>query len=196
MINNLSTRITGKLLSNNFITTEEYELYIYGSFILFSNIMYLIFVCIFGFIFGCLFESIIFYAAFQFVRKYAGGYHASTETRCELLSFLSIAICIAAIRFFKIYEYQMILLFCVFIFSIPIFCFCPLDTPEKPLTEREYKRLRKISFLILIIILSLIFFSYIFSFSIVFIPCCMSLFLEAILILAGKIKSKFNSMKK
>ena len=83
MINNLSTRITNKLLAKGNIAEDERELYIYGLFMLLSHLMYLVLTIVFGLIFKCFLESVIFYIAFQFIRRYAGGYHAETETRAK-----------------------------------------------------------------------------------------------------------------
>lgn len=192
MINSLSGRIAERLVSSNSGSEENYELYVYGLFILLSNLMYLMFVCIFGIIFRVLFESVVFYTAFRFIRKYAGGYHSSTETRCEIMSLLSIAACVALIRFSKDCSCQNILLAAAIFSAFLIFFFCPLDTPEKPLTEKEHRRCKRISVLILLIIFSLIIISYKLGFSVVFAPCCVSLLLEAVLLIAGKIKLKIK----
>lgn len=188
MISNLSTRLTDKLLSKGGITEDERELYIYGLFMLISQLMYLVLACIFGLLFKCFIESIIFYVAFQFIRRYAGGYHATTETRCEILSTLSIVASISTIKLSKTYDFKTILLFITLISMVLIFCLCPLDTPEKPLSEKEFKYFRKISGIILIIISSIIIVSYFFKLSILFTPCCVGLILESILLIAGKIK--------
>lgn len=188
MINNLSIRLTDKLLSKGNITEDERELYIYGLFILISQLMYLVLACIFGLLFKCFVESIIFYIAFQFIRRYAGGYHASTETRCEILSTLSILACIVIIRLSKTYDIQTVLLLISAVSAVCIFSFCPLDTPEKPLSEKEFKYFRRISWLILLVIVFAVAVSYAFKFQVIIIPCCLSLILESILLIAGKIK--------
>lgn len=188
MINNLSTRLTDKLLSKGSITEDERELYIYGLFMLISQLMYLVLACIFGLLFECFIESIVFYIAFQFIRRYAGGYHAATETRCEILSTLSIVVSIGIIKLSKIYDFKTILLFITLMSMVLIFFLCPLDTPEKPLSEKEFKCFRKISWIILLVISSIIIVSYFFKFNILFTPCCVSLILESVLLVAGKIK--------
>ena len=188
MISKLSTCLTEKLLSNGTISEEDKDLYIYGLFMLISHLMFFIIACIFGLILGCIFESIIFYVAFQFMRRYAGGYHAATETRCEVLSTLSIIASIGIIKLSKIYDFKTILLFITIASMVLIFFLCPLDTPEKPLSEKEFKYFRKISWIILLVISSIIIVSYFFKFSILFTPCCVSLILESILLVAGKIK--------
>lgn len=188
MINNLSARLTDKLLSKGSITEDERELYIYGLFMLISQLLYLVLACIFGLLFQCFIESIAFYVAFQVIRRYAGGYHAATETRCEILSTLSIIASIGIIKLSKIYDFKTILLFITLVSVVLIFFLCPLDTPEKPLSEKEFKYFRKISWIILLVISSIIIVSYFFKFNILFTPCCVSLILESILLVAGKIK--------
>ncbi len=188
MINNLSARLTDKLLSKGSITEDERELYIYGLFMLISQLLYLVLACIFGLLFQCFIESIAFYVAFQVIRRYAGGYHAATETRCEILSTLSIIASIGIIKLSKIYDFKTILLFITLVSVVLIFFLCPLDTPEKPLSEKEFKYFRKISWIILLVISSIIIVSYFFKFNILFTPCCVSLILESILLVAEKIK--------
>lgn len=188
MINNLSTHIIDKLISKGNITEDERELYIYGLFISISHLMYLILAIVFGLIFKCFLESVIFYIVFQFIRMYAGGYHAATETRCEILSTLSIIASIGIIKLSKIYDFKTTLLIITLISMVIIFILCPLDTPEKPLTEKEFKYFRKISWIILLVISIAIIVSYFFKFDLLFAPCCISLILESILIIAGKIK--------
>lgn len=188
MINNLSALLTDKLLAKGSITEDERELYIYGFFMLLSYIMYFVLACIFGILFKCFIESIIFYIAFQFIRRYAGGYHAATETRCEILSTLTIIASIGIIKLSKIYDFKTTLLIITLISVVIIFILCPLDTPEKPLTEKEFKYFRKISWIILLVISIAIIVSYFFKFNLLFAPCCISLILESILLIAGKIK--------
>ena len=150
--------------------------------------VFLIFASIFGAMFDVLLQGIIFFFGFFSIRQFAGGYHAATETRCEILSTLSIAASIGIIKLSKIYNFKTILLFITVVSMVLIFCFCPLDTPEKPLSEKEFKYFRKISWIILLVISSIIIVSYFFKFSILFTPCCVSLILESILLVAGKIK--------
>lgn len=193
MISKLSKKIVNQLN----ILDDEQELYEYGFFILLSQILYLIIAIIIGTICGTVFESIIFYIAFQFIRRYAGGYHAATETRCEILSTLSILACIVVIRLSKTYDIQTALLIISALSAVCIFVFCPLDTPEKPLTDKEFRYFRKVSWLILLAIVVAIIVSYIFKFKIFTVPCCLSLVLESILLTAGKIKriSQKNNVK-
>lgn len=188
MINKFSKRLSKVMLSKGYITDEEKDIYIYGSFMMISQMLLLIWTCILGGIFNCFFEAIIFYVTFQLIRKYAGGYHASTETKCEILSALSVLICIIAIKISNLYDFYNILFIFAIISTVIIFVLCPLDTAEKRLSNIEYKYFRRISWLILLVIISVVIISHMFSIDFLFVPCCIGLVLEAVLIVAGKIK--------
>lgn len=195
MINNLALRITEKMLKSGGISEEEKELYIYGLFMIISQVMFFAFSCALGLIFGCFVESVIFYISFAAIRKFAGGYHAATEARCEISSALSLLACVGVIRLSKIYDFRTALLCAAAMCAVLIFAFCPLDTPEKPLGEKEFKYFRKVSCIILFVICSAIIAAFIFKVKLVFVPCCAALVLEGVLITAGKAQRVLGGKK-
>ena len=195
MINKISSKIVEILVKHSLVENEDKELYLYGFFILLSQILYFIIVITIGILFNVIFESIIFYITFQFIRRYAGGYHAKTETRCEILSTLSILCCIVLIKLSKMYDIRIALLSVSLVFAVLIFILCPLDTPEKPLNDKEYKYFRKISWIILSLIIIAIIVSLYFKFNVVFAPCCASLILEGVLIGTGQIKKAYSKKR-
>lgn len=195
MINKISSKIVEILIKHSLVENEEKELYLYGFFILLSQILYFIIVITIGILFNVIFESIIFYITFQFIRRYAGGYHAKTETRCDILSTLSILCCIVLIKLSKMYDIRIALLSISLVFAALIFILCPLDTPEKPLNDKEYKYFRKISWIILSLIIIAIIVSFYFKFNVVFAPCCASLILEGVLIGTGQIKKTYSKKR-
>lgn len=191
MISKLSEQLAERMFSSDRISDEDKELYIYGLFMLLSQLMFFIIVSFFGVILNCILESILFYIAFQLIRRHAGGYHAKTETRCEVMTTLSILACIVVISLSKSYDFETALLVISTISAVCIFVLCPLDTPEKPLSENEFKYFRKISWLILSVIFLVVIISYFVRLKwlqIFFAPCCLSLILECILLVAGKLK--------
>ena len=155
---------------------------------LLSHLMYLILACFFGLILGCLVESIIFYIAFQLIRRYAGVYHASTETRCEILSTFFIVVCIVTIKLADLHGFQNILFIAALVSAVCIFFLCPLDTPEKPLSGEEFRQFRKISRFILLGLVSVVVISYSKWFRILLETCCLGLILECILLVTEKAK--------
>lgn len=196
MISKLSSKIVKILISQSTIDKESRDLYNYGFFILLSQILYFIISLIVGALLNVILQCLVFYVAFIFIRKYAGGYHASTEIKCEISTAFSIVACISVIKLSQFYDFRIILLIISVASAICIFCLCPLDTPEKPLSKKEFMYFRKISWLILLIIIISIIISYIFEWDFIFVPCCISLIFESILITAGKIKKISDNKKK
>lgn len=188
MINKLSYFFVDKLISTGAIDKDDMDLYAYGLFMLINHILFFLVASVFGLVLHCLIESIILYISFLTIRRYAGGYHATTETSCMILSTLSILICIIIIRFFKEYGFQLPILFVSSISAIIIFFICPLDTPEKPLSNKEYKHFRRVSWIVLLAIGTTITISFLLNLQIVVVPCCLSLILESLLLIAGKVK--------
>lgn len=163
-------------------------LYEYGFFILLSNITYFLITLLFGVIFYILIESVAFYIAFSLIRRYAGGFHASSEIRCTFMTVISIFICILSIKLCEIINVQLAVLIITSTAIIIIFILCPLDTPEKPLTEKEYKFFRKKSLILLLIIIFVIIAGWYYKIDFIMYPCCVSLILESILLILSKIK--------
>ncbi len=193
MINKLSAKLADSFFGKQNITEEERELYVYGFFMVLSHLMYLILAFIFGVLLGLFFESIIFYVSFQFIRRTAGGYHAKTETRCEILSTLLIFSSIVLIKLLIAWKFQMILLCLTFISALIIFFLCPLDTLEKPLSAKEFNFFRKKTRISLIFMFLFIIVFYSLEQKLLFIPCCVSILAESLLIVAGKIEKVKNS---
>ena len=196
MIRRLSVLIVKSLLKHETISKDESDLYVYGTFILISYLFYTIFTLLFGFLFGCVIESLIFNLSFHLIRKYSGGYHANSETRCEVMSLISILICIVLMKISKEYNIQIAILFFTALSAIFIFVLSPLDTPEKPLTAQERLHSRKISRLILFFITIVIIVSLVINNDTILTPSCLSLILESILLIAGKVKRVYLEKKK
>lgn len=191
MIGKLASKTAERFIKNPDTCYDKIEIYQYGFFVLYSNIIFLLLTIILGAILNVLISSIVFFIAFFSIRQYAGGYHASTETRCEVMSTLSILVCLVVTKLSKTYDFQFTLLVVSAVSALCIAVLCPLDTPEKPLSEKEFKYFRKISCSILSAISIVVIISYFVRLKwlqIFFAPCCLSLILESLLLTAGKIK--------
>ena len=108
------------------------------------------------------------------------------------MSALSITACIVVIRMSTTYNFNIVILCLAAVATIFIAVLSPLDTPEKPLSEKEFRYFRKISWIILFVLTTAIVISYFVGFSVVFVSCSMSLILESILLIAGKIKKSIQ----
>lgn len=156
MIGKLSKKLLSILYRHKLIDNDNIELLEYGLFLFFSYILYAVICLACGAVFHSLIQSVIFYLTFCVVRVFAGGFHASTETRCFIISALSIIISVYSIKQFTVQNLNLCFVILLLISSIIIFIFAPVDTDNKKLDSEERKRFRKISRIILICFLLII----------------------------------------
>lgn len=190
MINKLSKNLTQKLMKENKIKEEEFELYHYGLFVMISEFSLLFFSLLVGIIFNVIFQSLIFYVVFFIIHRYAGGFHAKTELHCQIITQSSFLLGIGSIRFLEnISIFRM--LFWYLIFFIILIILSPADTPQKKLNLKEKKRFKKITVIIMITILFLIMVLYGFGISDLYVNSIMlAVSLETISVAFGKLFNK------
>ena len=193
MINSLSQLLAKHLCNTSVITESDMELYAYGFFVLLSRILFLIVSVIFGIIFNIIIESILFYILFCFIRSYAGGIHAPTELLCTIFTTISLFLSVLGIKLMLNYGDQKIAYAVYFVSFIIIIILSPLDTKEKPLNNNEKKQFKVKTCCILFFILSISIVAVVFSKINIFYTSMMSLVLESILLISGKIKYVVNT---
>lgn len=198
MIYQISTIIVSALNKNGTLHyDDDREIIIYGFFSMLSKLFYAIVCGIFGLLFRCLFESFLFYTSFLFIKKYAGGFHCSTEGRCMIVSSLSIFLSICYIYFSSFSKtLTTIIILISLLMSIVIVAFSPVAAKEKPLNDDElikYKRYSLIRVFIMLLLLSILYFHSYYRLSV---PFCCSLSLEGLLLIAGKVKNSVDKHKK
>ncbi len=163
MINVLSRNMTQVLLNRDIIEFDDFNVYLYGFQLMFATIFKGIGLIFIGIAFGYLKEIFIFIAFFSTLRVYAGGYHSKTYLGCFLttLSMMFISIWTAtAITHF----YVPVITLSILIVSYSlVFKYAPVDTENKRLNDREYKKYRKISLNIVFIQIVLIVVMYVFN---------------------------------
>lgn len=190
MISNVSKLSATKLINKGIIHEDDRELYEYGLFLLISNVLFISITILVGSIAGILVESLIFFIGFCTIRQYAGGYHANTELRCEVSTISIIGLSVFLMTLFTQRVHSIILGVVATVFSVIIFIFSPIDTDEKLLAEVELKAFCKKTKIILVCIYLLILISFFLKISSISNPCCMSLILEGVLLIGGKIKKQ------
>jgi len=136
-----------QLVENNIIKEEDKELYSYGlhqGLVIIANVVTTV---IIGFIFGMVWQSIVFMATYLPLRSYAGGYHAKTQVQCYVLSIVLTSSILLAIKFIPWTDF--ICLSAAIFAGIIIFAFAPMEDHNKPLDQREivvYKRWTRVIF--------------------------------------------------
>lgn len=129
---------------------NNFDLYEYAVYIILSSAFHIITVIALGLCFNLLVESLVFYFSFIAIRKFAGGYHAKTPTRCYVFSVISSIIMLCLIKYANsvgnIFTYLLIIfeLLCV----VLIILMSPLDTENNPLNSYEKKWYKTLAVLI------------------------------------------------
>lgn len=197
MIESLAKKITNKFIDSNIIKSEDREIYNYCfETTIIMGVSYLV-LFILSIIFKELLSSFVFLLAFLMFRKTCGGYHASNYSLCGFLSLLSYLILIIK-KFSVIFNVSYFLLI---IGLLIILMFSPIQNDNKPFTDKQYKRFKKISKVLATIFIlifsifelsekySLLINKYYFSF-------CYGIDLVALALLISKIERSIKKCKK
>lgn len=186
MISTLASKITNKLCAVSAIEEGDRQLYIYGFFILISRLFFFLVSVLCGFLFGVLWESVLFYVLFTLLRSYAGGIHAKTENMCTILTTLALLASIYGIKVLNIVQNEMISFVIMSVGAVSIIAFCPLDTSEKPLESADRNHFRRISIIIVAAYLALTLLMYAMELNGILNAVAVSVALESVLMISGK----------
>jgi accessory gene regulator B len=176
--------ITNRLIENGTINAEDKEIYEYGLKHIAALFINIITTLIIGFIFGMVWQTILFMVSYIPLRSYAGGYHARTPLRCYILSIILTICVLLSIKYIP-YN-NMLLLIITFISGILIFMFAPVDTENKPLDDIETRVFKKRTRIILFLEVGLILFFMILNLSLIGTCFVFSLSYASFMIILGK----------
>ncbi|MDE6385378.1 MAG: accessory gene regulator B family protein [Eubacterium sp.] len=186
MIGTFSEQLAKVLVNKKHIDKEDFELYHYGLFIVLSE-LFLFSFCVFaGLLLKITSQSIVFFTAFLFVRRYAGGLHVKTEPKCLALTLTSLLISIVLIKVSLIYTNPLFAIAIQLICSILLPIISPADTPQKKLSDKERKVFKRITIAILIVFAAANALLLYFRLSRYAIPVVYAVLLETILVVLGK----------
>ncbi|MCM1125160.1 MAG: accessory gene regulator B family protein [Lachnospiraceae bacterium] len=143
---------------------------------------------ILGSLFGIMAQSIIFLLTFCPLRRYAGGYHASTQERCYVISFVAIVVTFLIIKEAQ-YNINADILLSVFNLII-ILLLAPVENDNRQLDEDERKRYGNKTKLIAVFIFLLNFFFRWKGYFYFIIPILAAYSLVSISLILGYIKFK------
>lgn len=183
-----ANRIVDKLESNNLITPENREIYVYGFQQGFTILWNFISMILIGLLFQQVLECIIYLMFYFALRIYAGGYHASTVKRCYLCSCVMIS---AALFVIKVHILNIFICAVIsFLSGVVIFFFSPVEDKNKKLDQKEVFRYRLFSRVILMAELAIQMICSCFRWDFLIFPISLSLLTLAIMLIVGKIKNR------
>lgn len=99
MFQSLSVSMTQGLIQAEVIDADDKEIYEYGLKTIFTNTINFLISILIGVIMGQFLECLLFQLAFLTLRAYSGGYHASTERRCCLMSYGMVVAVLVLLRY-------------------------------------------------------------------------------------------------
>ncbi|WP_425449765.1 accessory gene regulator ArgB-like protein [Dethiothermospora halolimnae] len=143
MIDTVAKKTTEKLINNDIISFDDYDIYLYGLQLVYSTIVDFIGIILITFALGWIKEAIIFLLIFSTLRVQAGGYHAKTYLSCFIMTSLFVLVPIWGVKNLEVLKSLSFQGLIIFIAMIIFFIFAPKDTPNKPLSEREVKKYRR-----------------------------------------------------
>ena len=126
------------------VDEDKEQIIIYGAISLLQTIFAILWVIIASLFLGVLYEALVFSITASILRKYSGGVHASSPSRCIIIGTATAVM--AGISIDKIFfKFNMITVILVFI-TIMGFAFiivaknAPVDSIKKPITNIEMKK--------------------------------------------------------
>lgn len=130
------------------ITEDELELSEYGLQITMANMINFVIMSTIGFMFGSIWEMLLFYAVFVNLRVYCGGYHADSYGKCFCMFALT---CMAAMLGIKAIVLHGVTQAVVLATAALVQLFCiykwaPIEHVNRPATPQEKRHFRKKSF--------------------------------------------------
>lgn len=145
------------LCKRQVINPEYYDVYVYGTELTLSFIITVSIILIAGLIFGDVIGAIIFLLVYILLRRFTGGYHASTYFRCKIITVAVFLISLIASHILNVFWWMYIILFTIG--NVVIYILAPIENSNKPLNvaeKKKYKLLSHIVFSILSILGTLI----------------------------------------
>lgn len=146
------------------------EVVIYGAMNLIQTTVSFLLVMVIGFIFGVLYESLVFTITISILKKYSGGAHASSPGRCLFIGntiSVSFSLLISKILYRQnIWCITVIGILCIIISIYIIIKKAPVDSENKPITSDKMRQRLKQDSIVTILICSIVMIIVLFIFNV------------------------------
>ena len=148
----LSTAFAKHLLSKNIINEEMFEVYVYGAELFLSFVITNAIIIIIGIIINQLAATLVHLLIFILLRRFTGGYHATTYLKCKITMVVIYAFTIISANYVELNIYWYVLLMVAG--NITIFFSAPIENPNKKLDDNKKKKCKILSHILFIIVTS------------------------------------------
>lgn len=155
MIANITNHVIENLLQANIIDQEDIAIYEFGIATLFSDIFNLMTTALIGILIGQFWQCFIFQVIFISLRSFAGGYHASSEWKCWVLSNAMVIGGLLLSRRLPVWLGSGMGLFLLFVSAGVILLLAPVENENNPLDSDEVRSYKsRVRLIVLISVLS------------------------------------------
>ncbi|MCM1227607.1 MAG: accessory gene regulator B family protein [Clostridium sp.] len=145
MIVRLSKRMASFFVRQKIIEKNDEEVYEYGLQLLLSTVLNAVIALLLAISSGTVIPCLFYLSVFVVMRKSAGGFHAKTHFGCCCILIAVLCCFIAFIRLAPTEIYVIVSELSLIISAVTVLLFAPLEHENKPLSDKDKVRLRKIS---------------------------------------------------
>lgn len=155
MIHGLSKNIAEFYGDKEGYTQDKIEVCTYGLELIISDIIAIFIVMIAAVFTNTVLYTITLLLVFASIRLQAGGFHASSHLKCNLLFFAAYAVSVLLVKFIPINITKYLISIMNVISIIEIIMYAPVAHPNKPVSKTKKKKCRYRS-LIMVVIFSMV----------------------------------------
>ena len=142
----LSDLIINRLSTRTDIDMDYQEIYAYALEKYIAGLINTIIFATVAFLFHIPLETVVFFAFYAPLRKYAGGIHARTRVQCTILSLIILMLLINAAKLICRTEYWLLVAVITLLLAmILVFLFAPVDSEKRRLSEASKRHYRSLS---------------------------------------------------
>lgn len=148
---NILKQATSYLQQNGLITAELAPWFSYGlSRTLLSAVTYSVLLLLGWFLCGFL-QTLVYLIAFASLRKYVGGWHASTPLRCLCCSILQVFLCLGVLYPVCMQMPYVTIMGISFLSGMSVIALAPLPPQKMHITTKEFTVLKKLARKVLVV---------------------------------------------
>lgn len=143
MTHRISQSIAYFLMKKNLISKEKINIYIYGFEIIISDVLLIMGLLIIMAAFDLIIEMSAYLIVFIALRHQAGGYHAASHLKCNIIFVTMFVIVMIMLKTLPIEIMNCCILITSFVGLILIYILAPIESPNRPVPEKKMCKYRR-----------------------------------------------------